>query len=71
MLREVGNDRRGRGMGSRASNTRENTRPRLSKRPKGKRREERADLSMLVLLHLLQNKINSPSLLSVLSLETR
>lgn len=68
--REVGNDSRGRGMGARASNTRENARPRLSKRPKGKRREERADFGMLVFLHLLQNRINSPSLFSVLSLET-
>lgn len=70
VLREVGNDSRGRGMGARASNTRENARPRLSKRPKGKRREERADFGMLVFLHLLQNRINSPSLFSVLSLET-
>jgi len=52
-LREVVNDSRGRGMGACASNTRENARPRLSKRPKGTRREERADFGMLVFLHLL------------------
>lgn len=53
VLREVVNDSRGRGMGACASNTRENARPRLSKRPKGTRREERADFGMLVFLHLL------------------
>lgn len=53
VLREVVNDSRGRGMGACASNTRENARSRLSKRPKGKRREERADFGMLVFLHLL------------------
>lgn len=53
VLRDVVNDSRGRGMGACASNTRENARPRLSKRPKGTRREERADLGMLVFLHLL------------------
>lgn len=41
---------------------------------KGQEEEEEGggtDLSMLVCIHLLQNKINSPLLFSVLSLKTR